>query len=164
MVMTFVQAALVVAAFLCSLVTGLLFAFAVVVMPGLRTLADGDFIRAFQVIDRVIQRNQPLFLIVWMGSVLALVTAAVVGTWALDGVERLLTIAAALVYLCGVQAPTFAVNIPLNNRLQALNVAAMSEADRRRARREFEARWNRWNVFRTVCASATSFLLILSLA
>ena len=52
---------LVLATFLCSLVAGLLFAFAVVVMPGLRSLDDGGFIRAFQAIDRVIQNNQPLF-------------------------------------------------------------------------------------------------------
>ena len=162
--MTFVQAALVVAAFLCSLVAGLLFAFAVVVMPGLRHLADGEFIRAFQVIDRVIQRNQPLFLLVWVGSVLAILTAAVASVWALDGVERLLTIVAAAVYLLGVHAPTFAVNIPLNNRLQALDVASMSEVDRRRARSEFEGRWNQWNVFRATFASVTSILLIFSLA
>lgn len=56
--MTFVQMTLVMAAFLCSLVAGLLFAFAVVVMPGLRNLDDGGFIRAFQVIDRVIPNHQ----------------------------------------------------------------------------------------------------------
>ena len=76
----------------------------------------------------------------------------------------MLTLVAAIVYLLGVQAPTFVVNVPLNNRLQTLDVAAMSDADRRRARVEFEPRWNRWNVFRTVCATSTSILLIFSLA
>jgi hypothetical protein len=36
-----------------------LFAFAVVVMPGVGRLDDGGFIRGFQVIDRVIQNRQP---------------------------------------------------------------------------------------------------------
>jgi uncharacterized membrane protein len=76
------HAVLVVAAFLCSLVAGLLFAFAAVVMPGLRTLDDGSFIRAFQVIDRVIQNYQPLFVFVWVGSVIAVVAATVLGVWA----------------------------------------------------------------------------------
>jgi hypothetical protein len=40
---------------------GCLFAFAAVVMPGLRSLDEGGFIRTFQVIDRVIQNDQPLF-------------------------------------------------------------------------------------------------------
>jgi len=55
------QVTLIVATFLCTLVTGFVFAFAVVVMPGLRTLNDGEFLRAFQVMDRVIQNNQPVF-------------------------------------------------------------------------------------------------------
>ncbi len=40
------------------------------------TLNDREFIRAFQVLDRVIQNRQPLFMLVWVGSVVALVPAA----------------------------------------------------------------------------------------
>src|SRR5215813_9312158 len=116
--MTVLQTALVVATFLCSLVAGFLFAFAAVVMPGIRSLDDGGFIRAFQVIDGVIQDHQPLFLCVWVGSVLALVAAAVLGIGALSGAERLLIIVAALVYLLCVQLPTVTINIPLNNTLR----------------------------------------------
>ena len=47
------QVTLIVATFLCTLVAGFVFAFAVVVMPGIRTLGDGEFLRAFQVMDRV---------------------------------------------------------------------------------------------------------------
>jgi uncharacterized membrane protein len=85
-----------------------------IVMPGIGTLDDGRFIRAFQVIDRVIQRNQPLFVLVWVGSVLALIAAAALGIWALSGADRLLIILAALVYLLGVQLPTVTINVPLN--------------------------------------------------
>ena len=62
------QLVLIVATFLCSLVAGFVFAFAVVVMPGIATLGDGEFLRAFQTMDRVIQNNQPLFH-VWSGWV-----------------------------------------------------------------------------------------------
>jgi uncharacterized membrane protein len=161
--MTLVQAALLVVAFLCSLVAGFLFAFAAVVMPGPRRLDDGGFIRAFQVIDGVIQDQQPLFLCVWVGSVLALVAAAVLGLGALRGAERLLIIVAALVYLLCVQLPTVTINIPLNNTLQKLDLGTMNEAARRHARQDFEPRWNRWNVFRAVCASVVSLLLALLL-
>jgi len=51
--MTFFHIALIAATFLCSIVAGFLFAFAVVVMPGIRSLDDGEF--------------------VWVGSVLSLV-------------------------------------------------------------------------------------------
>ncbi|MGQ0507258.1 MAG: anthrone oxygenase family protein [Myxococcaceae bacterium] len=158
--MTLFQAALIAAALLCSLVAGLLFAFAVVVMPGIRRLADAEFIRAFQVIDGVIQKNQPLFAIVWVGSILTLLTATVLGVWELRGADRLLAIAAALVYLVGVQLPTFAVNIPLNNELQELDPGAMDAQARKHARDAFEPRWNHWNAIRATFACLTSLLLL----
>jgi uncharacterized membrane protein len=160
---TVFDAVLVLATFLCSLVAGFLFAFATVVMPGIRSLDDGGFIRAFQVIDRVIQNNQPLFVFVWVGSVLALVAAAVVGLWALGGTDRLIVIVAALVYLLCVQLPTVTINIPLNNKIQKLDPGTMNEATRKRARDDFERRWNRSNATRAACASLASLLLVLLL-
>jgi uncharacterized membrane protein len=147
-------------ALLCALVAGLVFTFAVVVMPGIQGLDDRDFLRAFQVMDRVIQRNQPLFMLVWVGSVLTLLTSAVLGLWWLEGVDRLLLLAAAAVYLVGVQLPTATVNVPLNNRLQAQDLEALSEAQLREARSAFEGRWIRWNSIRTVMAILTSGLLL----
>jgi uncharacterized membrane protein len=158
---TLFQALVMLATFLCSLVAGLLFAFAVVIMPGIRTLDDGSFIRTFQVIDRVIQRNQPLFMVVWVGSVLCLMAASVLGVWALGGANRLILIGAALVYLLCVQLPTAAINIPLNNELQKLAPGTMSETLRQHARDEFEPRWNRWNAIRAACASLTAILLLI---
>ena len=150
----FFQAALFVATLLCALVAGFLFAFAVVVMPGIKRLDDAGFLRAFKVIDGVIERGQPLFGIVWLGSVLAVLVATAMGVWMLAGVDRLLIILAAAVYLLGVQAPTFMINIPLNNRVQRSEVT----------REEFEPRWNRWNVARTVCAILATVLLLVLLA
>jgi uncharacterized membrane protein len=159
--MTLFGVTLVLATFLCSLVAGFLFAFAIVVMPGIRNLDDGGFIRAFQVIDGVIQNNQPLFLLVWLGSALALVAATVLGLGTLSGADCLLLVLAALLYLFGVQLPTMTINIPLNNRLQRLDPDTMDATARSRARADFEPRWNRWNVFRTACASLTVILLLL---
>lgn len=131
--MTLFHAVLTLAAFLCSLVAGFLFAFAAVVMPGIKSLDDAGFIRAFQVVDGIIQRNQPLFIFVWVGSVLALILAAVLGVWQLRGADRVFVIGASLIYVLGVQVPTITVNIPLNNDLQKLDPATMNEAQRRRA-------------------------------
>ncbi len=157
------QAALILATFLCSLVAGFLFAFAVVAMPGIRSLNDREFIRAFQVMDRVIQNNQPLFMVVWVGSVVVLILSVVSGIGQLEGAGRLLLIFAALLYLLGVQLPTVTINIPLNNKLQTLDVDAMSENAQRAAREDFEPRWNRWNAIRAALASLSSALLILLL-
>ena len=155
--------ALILAAFLCSLVAGLLFAFAIVAMPGIRNLNDREFIRAFQVMDGVIQNNQPIFMVVWVGSVVALVSSAVLGIWQLDLAGGLLMIFAVLAYLLGVQLPTATVNIPLNNKLQSLDVDAMNETTKIAARRDFEPRWNLWNSIRTAFASLASALLIILL-
>jgi uncharacterized membrane protein len=161
--MTALQAVLPLAAFLCSLVAGMLFAFAIVVMPGIKKLDDSSFIRAFQAIDRVIQNNQPVFLFVWVGSALAIVAAAVMGISELSQTDRLLVIAAAFVYVFGVQLPTVVVHIPLNNILQKLDPGAMSDAERQRERSNFEPRWNRWNAIRTACSIFASILLLLLL-
>jgi uncharacterized membrane protein len=147
---------------LCSLVAGFLFAFAVVVMPGIRRLGDREFIRAFQVIDGVIQKNQPIFVLVWTGSVGALVIAAVLGFGQLDGAGRLLLVFATLAYLLGVQLPTVAINIPLNNKLQTLDPDTMNEAAQKAARKDFEPSWNRWNSIRTVFAALAAALLMLA--
>ncbi|MDH4044830.1 MAG: DUF1772 domain-containing protein [Gemmatimonadota bacterium] len=158
------EIALILAAFLCSLVAGFLFAFAVVAMPGMKALGDREFIRAFQAIDRVIQNNQPAFMLVWVGSVLTLVTAAALGMGQLDRTGRVLVIVASLAYLLGVQLPTVAINVPLNNKLQTLNADSMNESSQRAARADFEPRWNRWNRIRTVVAGLVSAMLLVLLS
>ena len=161
--MAIFQTTLFLATFLCSLAAGFVLAFAIVVMPGIRSLNDREFIRAFQVIDRVIQNNQPIFMLVWVGSVVALVTSAVLGIGQLDGDGRLLIIFAALTYLLGVQLPTFTINVPLNNKIQTVEVDGLGETALRAARRDFEPRWNLWNSIRAAFASLASALLMILL-
>ena len=156
---------LILATVACALVAGLLFAFAIVTMPGIKRLNDGEFIRAFQAMDGIIQNNQPLFVLVWVGSVVAVIASALLGLSRLEGPAQVLILLAAFAYVVGVQVPTVAVNVPLNNRLQAVNVDALDPATQQRARLDFEPRWNRWNAVRTVVASlaAAGFMLLLLL-
>jgi uncharacterized membrane protein len=160
--MELIQILFLLATLLCSLVAGFLFAFAVVVMPGIKNLGNREFLRVFQVIDGIIQKNQPIFTLVWVGSVVALVIAAVLGFGQLDGAGRLLLVLAALAYLLGVQLPTATINVPLNNKLQILDLDTMDEAAQKAARENFEPSWNRWNSIRTALATlATALLMIL---
>jgi uncharacterized membrane protein len=78
----------------------------------------------------------------------------------LDGMERAFVIVSALVYVLGVQMPTFRINVPLNNTLQRLDVDAMDKDALASARRAFENRWVRWNSIRTVVASLVSVSLM----
>lgn len=157
------QAALLLATLLCSLVAGFLFAFSVVVMPGIKNLNDGDFLRAFQVMDRIIQDNQPTFMLVWVGSAIMLITSLVLGIGQLDAVGRTFIICSTGIYLLGVQLPTILINIPLNNQLQVLDIDAAAMDVLQAARENFEPRWNRWNTVRAVLSSLVVSLLIILL-
>jgi len=157
------QVLLILTTFLCSLVSGLLFAFAVIVMPGIKNLNDKEFIRAFQVIDKVIQNNQPLFMLVWVGSIVLIIATVLFGFGELNIINFLLLILALVLYLFGVQLPTITINIPLNNKIQRLVLDNIDEPELEEAREEFETKWNRWNIFRSVISSMTTILLIIVL-
>jgi uncharacterized membrane protein len=157
--------ALVAAALTCSLVSGLLLGFATVAMPGIGTLDDRAFVRAFQVMDRVIQDRQPVFMLLWVGSVAAVLATLGLG-WSqtVDG-QRLLLVGATVLWIGGLQVPTATINLPLNNALQAVDVDAVDDQSVSRARGDFERRWNTWNRVRTVAgvlASAGFVLLLLA--
>jgi CubicO group peptidase (beta-lactamase class C family) len=156
--------AVVVALFLCSLTAGFLAAFSVVVMPGIRRLDDGAYLRAFQVMDGIIQDNSPLFIVMWVGSLVAMLSVLVLSVGSSGGPDRLLLIGAAGLYLGGVQLPTVLVNIPLNDGVQMLQIANLDGSAARAAREAFEPAWNRWNVIRTVVAVATVVMLLTAIA
>lgn len=156
--------ALILATFLVSLVAGFLVAFALIAMPGIGQLGDREFVRAFQTMDGIIQRGHPMFLLLWVGSVVTLAGATFLAFPNLDGTARWLLGLAAALYILGVQLPTAGVNVPLNNRIQTVDAAQADDATLRQAREDFEARWNRWNVRRTVVACTASALLVVLLA
>ena len=68
-----------------------------------------------------------------------------------------------IAYLLFVQLPTFTINVPLNNKLQTLNVDDMDETNLKTARMDFEPRWLRWNSIRTAVSILVSTLLIILL-
>ena len=153
---------LIITTLFCSLVAGFLGGFSIVVMPGIRTLTEREFIRSFQEMDRIIQNNQPIFMLVWVGSVLLLITSGLLGYSKLEGINFLLLISSIVIYLLAVQLPTIAVNIPLNNQLQNVDTNKGEEI-LQKARLTFEPRWNRWNIFRSCFATVTAALLMVLL-
>ncbi len=114
--------------------------------------------------DRVIQNNQPVFMLAWVGSVVALLATLVLGLVQIeDGPALSLLVAAAAVYLLGVQLPTAVVNIPLNNRLQLVELDGAGDDTLAAERAAFETRWNRWNRIRALLAITTTALLLVLL-
>ena len=161
--MELIQIALLLSALLCSLVAGVVLTFAIVVMPGIRTMGDRDFLKSFKVMDRVIQNNQPIFMLVWLGSAVVLLASTVLGIWRLEGLDRILLVVACAIYIFGVHVPTVTINVPINNRLQAHDLDALSETELRATAEKYETRWLRWNTIRTVIAMVTTVLLLVLL-
>jgi uncharacterized membrane protein len=154
------EVSLLVTTLLCSLLAGFVFSFAVVVMPGIGRLSDGAFIRAFQVIDAIIQESHPLFVLVWLGSIVGTLTTLATGMSRLNGTSLVLLVLAAVMMLAAVHVPTFLINVPLNNALQRLDVTEMDDRELARARAAFETTWNRWNTFRTVFSILATVLFL----
>ena len=81
---------LAITALFCSLVTGFVLAFTIVVMPGLRALPDREFLGAFKAVDGIIQNNDPLFLLTWVGAVFLVTAAGIMSISELSGITQLL--------------------------------------------------------------------------
>ena len=148
------------------------FLFAIVVMPGLAKIQDAkEALHAFQVMDRVIQDNQPAFVTLWLGSIVVLIAATVLGFCpgsGLDTTHQALLSAATVVYLSA-QYTTFTRNVPLNNRLQELfstkngevasnygSIKGKKDKDDKDSfdweleRKNFEGPWVFWNSLRAI--------------
>ena len=144
----------------CSLVGGFIFTYAIVVMPGLSNLKDKEFIRAFQVTDAVIQNNQPLFMLTWVGSIVSLLSTILISIVSVGLSEAWLILLIGAFYLLGVQGITIAVHIPLNNHLQKVKIEELSDKSLTEERVKFETKWNYFNNIRTGIAISVSILLL----
>ena len=151
---------LLVSTLLCTLVTGFVFTYAIVVMPGFGKLNDREFIQAFQATDGIIQDNQPLFMLVWVGSIASVVATMVLSVIYLHGNERWVIILFGTLYIIGVQGITILVHLPLNNSLQGVKINEMDLESLQQLRSKFETRWNYFNNIRTGIACAVSVALM----
>jgi uncharacterized membrane protein len=133
---------------------GVFFAYSISVMIGLDAVKPGQAIAAMRAINVKIQN--PLFL---MAFLLMPVAGAVTGVLLLVLGQRtagLLFLAAAAVYVLGTLVPSFAVNIPMND---ALDAARPSAGELARVWSDYSSRWTAWNHVRTL-SSLLSVLFV----
>ncbi len=142
----------------CGLVGGVFFAFSTFVMGALKRLPPEQGIAAMQSINVV--AVTPAFMTALFGTALACVALVV---WALVGGDEwpvALVAAGGALYVVGTAGVTMAANVPLNNRLEALDPkdpGAASVWD------EYLTRWTGWNHVRTAAALAAAVLLTIAL-
>jgi uncharacterized membrane protein len=129
-----------------GLMAGLFFSFAAAVMPALRGADDRAFVDVMQRINVAI--INPVFMTVFMGG-LVVTAAAAVACWRNDGGGALPWIVAGLVLYVAMYIVTVAINVPLNNTLDAAGeVARISDIGA--VRHHFEGPWVAWNIVRAV--------------
>jgi uncharacterized membrane protein len=145
--MTFLRgAALVAATITLGLSAGLFYTYSASVMLGLGRSDDRTFVQAMQNINVAI--INPWFMAHFLGAVVFTAIAAALHI-PRDGRPVLPWIVAALVCYLVAIVVTFAVNVPLNNQLEAARGVDTAEG-LAAARAQFEAAWVRWNIVRTV--------------
>jgi uncharacterized membrane protein len=141
---------LVAATITMGLAAGLFYTFSISVMPGLGRTADRSFVDAMQRINVAILNGW--FALAFGGALVCTALATLLQLGA-EGRAVLLWTVAALVLYGTVLGITFAVNVPLNNELNAAG-APDRIADLAAVRERFEATWVRWNVVRAVASTA----------
>ena len=158
--MNILEISLISSALLCSLVAGITLVFAIVVMPGISKFEDKEFLKAFQLIDGVIQNNQPLFLLVWLGSIISVLVTILSSMITLGFLDSLMIIWACSIYLFGGQGITIPIHLPLNQRIQNLDINILDNEKLNEARIQFENKWNYYNKIRTGIAFFVSLMLL----
>jgi uncharacterized membrane protein len=143
-------ASLVAATITMGLAAGLFYTFSISIMPGLGRAADRSFVDAMQRINVAILNGW--FALAFGGALVCTALATLLQLSA-DGRAVLLWTAAALALYVTVLAITFAVNVPLNNQLDAAG-APDRIADLAAVRERFETTWVRWNAVRAVASTA----------
>ena len=159
--MNFLDISLVFSALLCTLVTGFILLYALVVMPGFARLNDREFIRAFQVTDGIIQANQPFFLMIWIGSIVSVIFVMISSILMLEQTVAHLIVCVCVVYLLGVQGITMVIHLPLNNRIRKLDIKKLDDQIVAEMRLNFEKKWNRFNNIRTFVGFLVSLAFII---
>ena len=124
-----------------GLVAGVFVAFSVAVMPALRRRPADAGVAVMQEVNRVIVG--PVFLLLFLGTGVLAVVAAVLDLRDVPG---------AALYVVGALGVTMAVNVPLNNRLDAEGEPVWER---------YLTRWTAWNHLRALAATAAAVLLAL---
>lgn len=135
-----------------ALIAGLFYAWSCGIVQGLGKLSNLSYLQAMQSINREIQR--PLFLVLFVGNLVLLPLTTWLCAGAVQTSALALLIIASVFYVVGVFGVTIAGNVPLNNMLDRVQPGSSSPGSLAETRFNFEARWNRLNRIRTVCALA----------
>jgi len=145
-----------VAAMGSGIVGGIFYGFSAFIMRALGRLPPADGAAAMKSINVAV--INPVFMLAFMGTALAIVVVAGLSLPALDGLAGKLALAGSLLYVIGCFGMTMAFNVPLNT---ALARAAPEQQGDLWAR--YLTVWTAWNTVRTIASAAASALFVAAL-
>ena len=134
-----------------GITSGLLFIFTFAVNPGLSRLSEEEYFRAMKYINIVILN--PIFFLVFMGPLITMPLLTYM-SWD-DSNTFILILISAILYLLGVLFITSIKNVPLNNKLEKLNLTEFKGVFI-----WYRKPWNFWHNIRTFF-SIISFLMLI---
>ena len=148
------------ATFLTGLSSGLCFAWANTVIPGIGQLDNLSYLKSFQQMNRVI--INPMFMVVFFGPLFLHVANVLLFRAYSTTIFGLLAVSASL-YILGVGFVTIFGNVPSNEILDKVDLAKASSEELHLLRNRFEVRWRRLHFVRTVTGTLSFVLLLISI-
>ncbi|MEM7141647.1 MAG: anthrone oxygenase family protein [Actinomycetota bacterium] len=140
-----------------GLTAGLFYGWVVSVIPGTSRLESREYVTLMQHINREILT--PRFLVLFAGVPVLLAATAIAQFRSGDQHRGLLVLGSTIIYTIGVFGITATRNVPLNDTLEAFDLATATERDIEEERAAYESTWNRWNAARAVANSAALVLV-----
>lgn len=156
MEITFKTLFLYAAILLTGLSAGLFVAWQVSVIPGTKQVQDSVYIEVMQKINRAI--INPPFMVIFLGPLVVQIISFVLH-WD-SSITLWLILGAIILYGIGTVIVTGLGNVPLNDKLDTLSLPDMSKEQLAIERQQYETKWNKFHLVRSVFA-VLSFMLIL---
>ncbi|WP_082216561.1 anthrone oxygenase family protein [Dyadobacter psychrophilus] len=151
---------LVITALLTGLSAGLFYSYSCSVNLGLGKLADVEYLRAMQEINKAILN--PIFFISFMGSIIVLVLATWLSYSGQHVFQFKMLLTATVIYMVGVFGLTVMGNVPLNDALAGFDIGGATANEIAQKRKLFEQPWNKFHAIRTFCSIASFVFTLLS--
>ncbi len=144
------NASLYVSILLSGLTGGLMFGWAVSVLPGLRSVADSTYVSTMQNVNREI--INPGFVIPFIITPFILAIASLVHFRTGQPRRGWILAAAGATYVIGVLGITGLGNVPLNDALDDFELGTATVEAISARRHSYEDPWNRWHYLRTAAS------------
>lgn len=150
---------LLLATFLNGLLAGVFYIWTNAITPGIGNLSDVSYLRSFQALNRTMLN--PMFYIVFFGTIACTPIALFYQYFEDTNYIFWLLLFIFISYGLGVIGVTFLGNIPLNDRLEKLDLKDFKISEAKQFRVSYEAKWNKLHLIRTLTSCFTFVLLLL---